>query len=157
MQFRHRVGDCDIATAFRMRLPVNRHCDRFKLMISRRGALGNRKQVAQRLNEHNHDGQCDNQVSECAAIHGVLKVCNAIDDDANCRGKTDLKRIVSMFTRLVQRTETVSEDRIEYEYEYEYRDAEYDYEPSAVVLTNNRMRQSRRAVCFANGEPSAPT
>ncbi len=31
-----------------------------------------------------------------------------------------------MLTRLIQRTETVSEDRIEYE--YEYRDAEYEYE-----------------------------
>ena len=36
---------------------------------------------------------------------------------------------VSMLTRLIQRTETVAEDRIEYE--YEYRDAEYEYEPSA--------------------------
>jgi hypothetical protein len=29
---------------------------------------------------------------------------------------------------LIQRTETVAEDRIEYE--YEYRDAEYEYEPN---------------------------
>ena len=33
-----------------------------------------------------------------------------------------------MLTRLIQRTETVSEGSIEYEYEYEYRDAEYEYE-----------------------------
>jgi len=65
---------------------------------------------------------------ECAAIHDVLRVCDAIDDDSNCRGKTDLKRIVSMLTRLIQRTNGVSEERIEYE--YEYRDAEYEYEPS---------------------------
>jgi hypothetical protein len=31
-----------------------------------------------------------------------------------------------MLTRLIQRTESVSEDSIEYE--YEYRDAEYEYE-----------------------------
>ena len=66
---------------------------------------------------------------ECAAIHDVLKVCNAIDDDSNCRGKSDLKRIVSMLTRLIQRMNGVSEDRIEYE--YEYRDAEYEYDPTA--------------------------
>ncbi len=36
-----------------------------------------------------------------------------------------------MLTRLIQRTEIVAEDRIEYEYEYEYRDAEYEYEPNA--------------------------
>jgi four helix bundle protein len=46
---------------------------------------------------------------ECAAIHDVLRVCDAIDDDSNCRGKTDLKRIVSMLTRLIQRTNGVSE------------------------------------------------
>ncbi len=32
-----------------------------------------------------------------------------------------------MLIRLIQRMETVSEDRIE----YEYRDAEYEYEPIA--------------------------
>jgi four helix bundle protein len=46
---------------------------------------------------------------EFAAIHDVLRVCEAIDDDSNCRGKTDLKRIVSMLTRLIQRTNGVSE------------------------------------------------
>jgi four helix bundle protein len=63
---------------------------------------------------------------ECASIHDVLRVCDAIDDDSNRRGKLDLKRIVSMLTRLIQRTPTVAEDGIEYE--YEYRDAEYEYE-----------------------------
>ncbi|MGE3965624.1 MAG: four helix bundle protein [Planctomycetota bacterium] len=66
---------------------------------------------------------------ECASIHDVLRVCDAITDDSNHIGKSNLKRIVSMLTRLIQRTSTVSEDRIEYE--YEYRDAEYEYEPSA--------------------------
>jgi len=66
---------------------------------------------------------------ECASIHDVLRVCDAITDGANQLGKSNLKRIVSMLTRLIQRTTGVSEDRIEYE--YEYRDAEYEYEPSA--------------------------
>ena len=61
---------------------------------------------------------------ECAAIHDVLRVCAAIEDDSNGRGKSDLKRIVSMLTRLIQRPQTASEHRIE----YEYRDAEYEYE-----------------------------
>ena len=64
---------------------------------------------------------------ECAAIHDVLRVCDAIGDDSNCLGKTALKRIVSMLTRLIQRTNGVSEERIE----YEYRDAEYEYDPTA--------------------------
>jgi four helix bundle protein len=64
---------------------------------------------------------------ECAAIHDVLRVCDAIDDDTNCRGKTDLRRIVSMLTRLIQRTSGVSEERIE----YKYRVAEYKYDPAA--------------------------
>ena len=50
----------------------------------------------------------------------------AIDLELNRIGKTNLKRIVSMLTRLIQRTEMVSEVSIEYE--YEYRDAEYEYE-----------------------------
>jgi four helix bundle protein len=65
---------------------------------------------------------------ECAAIHDVLRVCDAITDESNTFGKSTLKRIVSMLTRLIQRTEKVAEDRIEYE--YEYRDAEYEYEPN---------------------------
>ena len=59
-----------------------------------------------------------------ASIHDVLHVCEAIDDEANRRGKSDLKRIVSMLTRLIQRNQTVGGDAIE----YEYRDAEYEYE-----------------------------
>ena len=68
---------------------------------------------------------------ECASIHDVLRVCDAIDEEPNRRGKSDLKRIVSMLTRLIQRKQTkttMAEDAIEYEYEYEYRDAEYEYE-----------------------------
>jgi len=56
----------------------------------------------------------------------VLQVCDAIDGQSNIHGKSELKRIVSMLTRLIQRTGTVAEDA--FEYEYEYRDAEYEYE-----------------------------
>ena len=52
---------------------------------------------------------------ECAAIHDVLLVCDAIDEEANSCGKADLRRIVSMLTRLIQRAEVVSEGSIEYE------------------------------------------
>jgi hypothetical protein len=54
----------------------------------------------------------------------VLQVCEVIDDASNGHGKSELKRIVSMLTRLIQRTQTVAEDA----FEYEYRDAEYEYE-----------------------------
>jgi hypothetical protein len=61
---------------------------------------------------------------ECAAIHDILGSFEAIDSELNLVGKTNLKRIVSMLTRLIQRTDSVSEGSIE----YEYRDAEYEYE-----------------------------
>jgi four helix bundle protein len=70
---------------------------------------------------------------ECASIHDVLRVCDAIDNESNLRGKSDLKRIVSMLTRLIQRTEAIAEDRIDYE--YEYRDAEYEYEENQIQKT----------------------
>ncbi|MEI7700551.1 MAG: four helix bundle protein [Planctomycetia bacterium] len=41
---------------------------------------------------------------EFAAIHDVLRVCDAIDDAFSFRSKSDHKRIVSMLTRLIQRT-----------------------------------------------------
>ena len=55
---------------------------------------------------------------ECASIHDVLRVCDAIDDESHRHGTSELKRIVSMLTRLIQRTQTVAEDAFEYEYEY---------------------------------------
>ena len=68
---------------------------------------------------------------ECASIHDVLRVFDAIDDETDRRGKSDLKRIVSMLTRLIQRTQTVAEGSVEHE--YEYRDAEYEYEPNPIA------------------------
>jgi len=52
---------------------------------------------------------------ECAAIHDVLRVCNATDDEAARCGKSNLKRIVSMLTRLIQRKQikTMAEEAIE--------------------------------------------
>jgi hypothetical protein len=52
-----------------------------------------------------------------------------------------------MLTRLIQRTEAVGEDRIEYE--YEYRDAEYEYEPSPVNLTNNNEQWWQETYLFS--------
>ena len=63
---------------------------------------------------------------ECAAIHDVLFSFDAIDSETNHVGKSTLKRIVSMLTRLIQRTESVADRPIE----YEYREAEYEYEES---------------------------
>ena len=57
---------------------------------------------------------------ECAAIHDLLLSFEAIDAEFNQIGKTNLKRILSMLTRLIQRTEVVSEQSIEYEYEYRF-------------------------------------
>jgi four helix bundle protein len=73
---------------------------------------------------------------ECASIHDVLRVCDAIDSDSNSHGKSELKRIVSMLTRLIQRSQPVAEDAIE----YEYRVAEYEYEEIPGIETARTMR-----------------
>lgn len=54
---------------------------------------------------------------ECAAIHDVLRVYGAVDNQSNGCGKADLKRIVSMLTRLIQRTTAVAASSIENESE----------------------------------------
>ncbi len=69
---------------------------------------------------------------ECAAIHDVLFSFDAIDAETNHVGKSTLKRIVSMLTRLIQRTESVADGSIE----YEYREAEYEY---AQQLVSNQV------------------
>ena len=58
---------------------------------------------------------------ECDAIHDVLRVCDAIDEEAARCGKSNLKRIVSMLARLIQRKQTkaMAGEAIECEYEYE--------------------------------------
>ncbi len=52
---------------------------------------------------------------ECAAIHDVLAACNAIDDEINLTGKSNLRRIVSILTRLIQRSENIYEEMEAYE------------------------------------------
>ena len=54
---------------------------------------------------------------ECAAIHDILSVCNAIAEDENRSGKSQLRRIVAMLTRLVA-----------FEHEHEHRRAEHEHE-----------------------------
>jgi four helix bundle protein len=61
---------------------------------------------------------------ECAAIHDILNTLAVLDEESNGLGKAQLSRIVSMLTRLIQRTKRVTTDPIEYE--YEYRDADYE-------------------------------
>jgi hypothetical protein len=60
-------------------------------------------------------------MTQLSFAHERLDVYRLAIDDG---GKSDLKRIVSMRTRLIQRQKTVAADAIE----YEYRDAEYEYE-----------------------------
>jgi four helix bundle protein len=87
---------------------------------------------------------------ECASIHDVLAVCDAIDAKSNRSGKSDLKRIVSVLTRPIQRTESVSEGAIEYE--YEYRAAEYEYEE--MPEQRNEPKSSKASVCYFRPIPS---
>ncbi len=77
---------------------------------------------------------------ECAAIHDVLFSFDAIDSETNHVGKSTLKRIVSMLTRLIQRTESVADRPIE----YEYREAEYEYEESPNNDCDWRLRGEKK-------------
>jgi four helix bundle protein len=67
---------------------------------------------------------------ECAAIHDILSVCHAIEPDDNLTGKSQLRRIVAMLTKLVARNESVSETRSVYQtaFEHEHRCAEHEHE-----------------------------
>jgi four helix bundle protein len=69
---------------------------------------------------------------ECAAIQDVLAATDGIgiDDSLPHDLKLMLKRVVAMLTRLIARSDVVSESSTEYNVadEYEYRDAEYEYE-----------------------------
>ena len=51
-----------------------------------------------------------------------------------------------MLTRLIQRTNGVSEQRLEYE--YEYRDAEYEYDPAAETCRTKRCNGAKMAFRF---------
>ncbi len=50
---------------------------------------------------------------ECAAIHDVLFAMEVVDSDLNQIGKMELKRIVAMLTRLIQKGDVVLEVGIE--------------------------------------------
>ena len=67
---------------------------------------------------------------ECAAIHDILTVCHAIDSDDNLTGKSQLRRVVAMLTKLVARNESVSENPTVYQtaFEHEHRYAEHEHE-----------------------------
>ena len=57
---------------------------------------------------------------ECAAVHDILLVCKAIDPDENLTGKSQLRRMVAMLTRLVARNESVSETPSNYQTAFEH-------------------------------------
>ena len=67
---------------------------------------------------------------ECAAIHDILSVCNAIVEDENRTGKSQLRRIVAMLTKLAARNESVSESPSVYlaAFEHEHRRAEHEHD-----------------------------
>ena len=66
---------------------------------------------------------------ECVAIQDVLAATEGLNNQSHVDLKRSLHRIVSMLTRLIARSEGVSEPPTEYNagVEYEYRDAEYEY------------------------------
>jgi len=67
---------------------------------------------------------------ECVAVQDVLSATGGLDDQSHSELKHMLHRIVSMLTRLIARSQVVSEPQAEYnsDFEYEYREAEYEYE-----------------------------
>ena len=69
---------------------------------------------------------------EGAAIHDILSVCHAIAPDDNLTGKSQLRRIVAMLTKLVARNDSVSETpsvyQTAFEHEHEHRCAEHEHE-----------------------------
>ncbi|MBX3421548.1 MAG: four helix bundle protein [Pirellulaceae bacterium] len=67
---------------------------------------------------------------ESVSIQDALRACDAIDQEPNRRGKSDLKRIDSTLTRLFQPQPATTKAKETIEYEYEYRDAEYEYDPT---------------------------
>ena len=76
-----------------------------------------------------------------------LRVCDAIDAESNRRGKADLKRIVSMLTRLIQRDSTV---RSAIEYEYETATTEYDVRETRNLRRNAKPDEQRRCTRVAD-------
>ena len=67
---------------------------------------------------------------ECAAIQDVLTATGGLDADIGRELKLKLKRIVSMLTRMVMKTDSVSESSARYDadVDYEHRFAEHEHE-----------------------------
>ena len=67
---------------------------------------------------------------ECAAIQDLLVVSGGLDDVASRDMKLQLKRIVSMLTRMAMKFDGVSESSAKYAaaIDYEHRDAEHEHE-----------------------------
>ena len=51
---------------------------------------------------------------ECASIQDVLAATDGIDEKTHYAGKRRLKRIVSMLTKLIARTDSVAEESRDY-------------------------------------------
>ncbi|MEQ9406569.1 MAG: hypothetical protein RIK87_02545, partial [Fuerstiella sp.] len=80
----------------------------------------------------------------------VLTATVGLDEGRHRELKRVLHRIVSMLTRLISRSQVVSESPAEYEesIEYEYRDAEHEYKydrdkPEPLALTSRGVRSER--------------
>ena len=95
---------------------------------------------------------------ECASIQDVLAVCNGIDRERHGDGKQQLKRVVSMLTKLIARPENVAEPATQYQAdvddEYEYRFAEYEYEERAEPEPSRAPEPGLRPI--SNGRSTFP-
>lgn len=76
-------------------------------------AEGNRKQSLKDKNRFFEIAR--GAALEYAAVHDMLKAFAAVEVEPNRQRKLQLRRIVSMLTRLIQRTDGVAQDPIEYE------------------------------------------
>jgi four helix bundle protein len=83
-------------------------------------AEGNGKQILRDKNRYFEIAR--GSALECAAIHDLLQAFAAVDEEPNHQDKSQLRRIVSMLTRLIQRTERPGQGSSE----CEYGDAEYE-------------------------------
>jgi four helix bundle protein len=82
---------------------------------------------------------------ECAAIHDVVVASGGTDEDVAGSGKAQLRRIVAMLTKMIQRADHVAEvgsaydlrtETVEHEYEQEY---EYDEARNDSVDRDGRL------------------
>jgi len=71
---------------------------------------------------------------ECVAVQDVPGATGGLNDQRHAELKRTLHQIVSMLTRLIARSEGVSEARAEYDvdFEYEYREAKSEYDEKGI-------------------------